>query len=137
VTEGQKKLGYAIDDGTIVVSTIAELSNDRLTRVYDIRDLLPAGKIEREKRAAALAKFLTDTIAPSSWKVNGGEVGAIRELQGNLIVAQTYENQKAIISTLEHLREIFAGVSVSAELPQKDQPRFPVLTTKPSDAGGK
>jgi hypothetical protein len=124
-------------DDAIQVSTVGELANDRFTRVYDVRDLLPADKGEREKRAAALTKLLIDTVNPSSWQVNRGQAGVIRELQGNLIITQTAENQRAIVSMLENLRSVFSHPPGEGAATQEVQQRFPLLTTQPKDADRK
>jgi type II secretory pathway component GspD/PulD (secretin) len=50
-------------------------------------------------------KLVQDTIDPTSWRNNGGTIGAIRELSGNLIVTQTAENHRDIASLLKQLRE--------------------------------
>jgi type II secretory pathway component GspD/PulD (secretin)/tetratricopeptide (TPR) repeat protein len=49
--------------------------------------------------------LITETIATDTWKDNGGTIGSLRELQGQLIVTQTPENQNAIAALLEKLRE--------------------------------
>ncbi|MCS7032547.1 MAG: hypothetical protein NZ561_00975, partial [Phycisphaerae bacterium] len=48
--------------------------------------------------------LIEDTIDTNSWKTNGGS-GSIRELQGQLIVSQTPENQRELVRLLEQLRE--------------------------------
>lgn len=168
VSGGATKLGYTIDDGVITISTADDLANNKLTRVYDIRDLIinipdftnapifdltslsnsssqgGAGGVgggvgggigggggggggssgglfgnsnqnnqqnqqqtgpTRQELVDSIIKLITDTIAPDSWRDAGGSVGAIKELQGQLIVTQTPENQKALVNLLEQLRE--------------------------------
>jgi general secretion pathway protein D len=53
----------------------------------------------------SIIKLIQDTVASDSWKDNGGAIGSIRELQGQLIVTQTPENQRALVGLLEKLRE--------------------------------
>jgi type II secretory pathway component GspD/PulD (secretin) len=52
---------------------------------------------------------ITDTIkavvAPDSWRDNGGTIGSIRELNGQLIVNQTVDNQIEVMNLLQQLRE--------------------------------
>lgn len=169
VSGGATKLGYTIDDGVITISTADDLANNKLTRVYDIRDLIinipdftnapifdltslsnqnsggggygggggvgggggfggggggggssgglfgNSGQNQqqnqqqtgptRQELVDSIIKLITDTIAPDSWRDAGGSVGAIKELQGQLIVTQTPENQKALVNLLEQLRE--------------------------------
>lgn len=52
-----------------------------------------------------IIQLIQDTIASDSWKDNGGAVGSVRELQGQLIVTQTPENQRQLVRLLEQLRE--------------------------------
>ena len=59
----------------------------------------------RQELVDAIVKLVTETVAPDSWRDSGGSVGALRELQGQLIVTQTPENQRALVSLLEQLRE--------------------------------
>jgi type II secretory pathway component GspD/PulD (secretin) len=49
--------------------------------------------------------LLIDTVDRLSWREAGGNVGAIRELSGQLIVTQTPENQRQVARLLEQLRE--------------------------------
>ena len=59
----------------------------------------------RAELVEEITKLITDTVAPDSWRDSGGTVGSIRELQGQLIVTQTPENQKQLVNLLEQLRE--------------------------------
>jgi len=52
-----------------------------------------------------IIRLIQDTVASDSWKDNGGAVGSLRELQGQLIVTQTPENQRQLVRLLEQLRE--------------------------------
>jgi tetratricopeptide (TPR) repeat protein len=69
---------------------------------------------ERDTIVEQITQLITDTIATDTWKVNGGLVGAVQELGGQLIVTQTPENQTAIGSLLEKLRETRA-IQVNVE----------------------
>lgn len=131
---GRRKLGYSIDDGVITISTVDDLAKNVQIRVYDIRDLLsvppdfvpprlgtpqpavapapttgPSGKAAehdlRDHMAKDVVQMIEQTIAADSWKDRGGSVGALRELQGQLIVTQTPENQIAIMHLLQQMRE--------------------------------
>jgi hypothetical protein len=127
------KLGYAIDGNVLNVSTADALAKDTVTRVYDIRDLIieipnfteapnfsigdahyPQSRpskqpVSEDDRRAERIKEITDlvkeTVDADSWRENGGSVGSIRVLQGQLIVTQTQENQNALVTLLEQLRE--------------------------------
>jgi len=49
--------------------------------------------------------LITDSIDTSSWKDNGGNVGSISVLNGQLFITQTAENQAAIGNVLDELRK--------------------------------
>lgn len=59
----------------------------------------------REELVQQIEKLIEDTVATDTWKDNGGSVGALRELQGQLIVTQTPENHRQLVNLLEQLRE--------------------------------
>jgi general secretion pathway protein D len=64
---------------------------------------------------------ITDTIkavvAPDSWRDNGGTIGSIRELNGQLIVNQTVDNQIEVMNLLQQLRETRAiQIAIEARL---------------------
>ncbi|HMB96513.1 MAG TPA: hypothetical protein VKK61_10780, partial [Tepidisphaeraceae bacterium] len=64
-----------------------------------------AGANARADLVASIIKLMEDTVASDSWKDNGGNVGSIRELGGQLIVTQTPENLRSLARLLEQLRE--------------------------------
>jgi general secretion pathway protein D len=68
----------------------------------------------RQERVDAIVKLIQETVDPNSWRDNGGQVGAIKELSGQLIVTQTPDNQRSLINLLEQLRETRA-IQVTVE----------------------
>lgn len=59
----------------------------------------------RQELVDSITKLIEDTVSTDTWKDNGGSVGALRELQGQLIVTQTPENHRQLVNLLEQLRE--------------------------------
>ena len=59
----------------------------------------------RQELVDQIIRLIEDTVSTDSWKDNGGAVGSIRELGGQLIVTQTPENQRSLVRLLEQLRE--------------------------------
>jgi hypothetical protein len=112
----QERLGYQIDDGVLCISTLKDLGKNTLTRVYDVRDLLKDPKTRDADLAAITKRFRG--FDPLSWKDAGGDVGAIRVLQGQLIVTQTPEVHQRIILELEKM------------LPGRTQPKVPMSHTR-------
>lgn len=126
---GHGKLGFTIDEGVITISTVDDLSKNVQARVYDVRDLLvtppsfvwpPMGRERsattqlsgrpdmdgaRDAAVKGIIQLIQDTVAPQTWKDRGGTVAAIREMQGQLIITQTPENQLQIIKLLDQLRD--------------------------------
>jgi hypothetical protein len=128
-------LDFAVDEGLVTVTTKEDLAKNVVTRVYDVRDftdarVLPPGtrrsyspallnSFQAAAAVSALQTQLQTTIDPPSWRNNGGSVGGIRILSGQLIVTQTPENQAEIAYTLERLRyqrQLTAAVTRAAIL---------------------
>src|SRR4051812_7480041 len=55
--------------------------------------------------AGDIIHLITDTIAPDTWKDNGGTIGSMREFSGQLVVSQTAENHKLLADLFQQLRE--------------------------------
>lgn len=107
------RLGWRVDEGVVSVSTAEDLNKNVEIRLYDIRDLIgkSATLDERTRKVNAIVRLLQDRIDPASWRQHGGAVGAMRELQGQLIVTQTPENHRAITDLIESVRRLTtAGV---------------------------
>jgi len=65
-----------------------------------------ANRMTREERINKIRNIITTTIDKRSWEVNGGDVGIIQELNGNLIIVTTPRNHRDISNLLGKLREI-------------------------------
>jgi type II secretory pathway component GspD/PulD (secretin) len=72
------------------------------------------GLKSRDELVEEITKLIQETVDPDSWRDNGGSVGAVRELSGQLIVTQTPENQRQLVNLLEQLRETRA-IQVTVE----------------------
>ena len=131
---GRDKLGMTVDDGVVTVSTVADLSRNTLPRVYDARDLVRGadGRVVHPRRLKALQRLLMNQVEPKSWRDNGGDVGSIRELQGQLIVTQTPENQEAIKKFLADLRDFMNPAEAEGQGARAADPapEFPLLSTR-------
>jgi len=112
-----------VDGGCVVLGGLpGYMPEFTTTRGYDLRDWLdsvmrppptPAPKniAEAAKRAelgvwqtARVISLIVETIDPNSWREQGGTAGAIKELNGRLIVTQTWENQERVAELLAALR---------------------------------
>lgn len=84
-----------------------------ITRVYDVRDFtddpwpmsVPAfDPVPYDFQK--LMDHITQIVAPSTWRDNGGVSGSIRMLSGQMIVTQTPDNHVLIMRELDRLRQI-------------------------------
>jgi type II secretory pathway component GspD/PulD (secretin) len=110
-------------------STTQPASGDIVTRVYDISDLIwhkedyvapsqtdngaeqqgaqqsnPSSNPTNQDLIDSIVKLLVDTVATDTWKDNGGTIGSMRELSGQLVVTQLAENHQKIQDVLDALR---------------------------------
>ena len=61
---------------------------------------------DRGNRIDEIKQYIQQNVDPNSWKDNGGEVGSVSSspLRAILLVTQTPENQRKIVSVLDSLR---------------------------------
>ena len=59
----------------------------------------------REELVDQITSLIRETIGVGTWKEDGGQLGSLRELGGQLIVTQTPEIHRQITSLLQKLRE--------------------------------
>ena len=105
-------LSFQYDQGVIVISTRDDLSPNLIVRVYDVRDLLKNDQMMpflRGSRSAAERwndelTFVQQSVAPGSWRDNGGSVGSIRAISDQFIITQTEQNHREIAYQLERRR---------------------------------
>jgi hypothetical protein len=96
-------LAWHAADGVINISTAEELNKITAIKVYEVRDLLDPTKVD--KKGEILMQMISEAVAPQSWVEAGGSAGTIKFMDGQLIIAQTAENHKAIGGLLAALRE--------------------------------
>lgn len=117
-------IDWGIEGGVVVVT--AGYTVVRPIRVYDVRDVIdgdvaqrvaldgppatvPAenerrAKVAREEFAARLQDLLIASVAPESWREVGGSIGWVQELNGRLIIVQTWQNHQRLETLLDGLR---------------------------------
>lgn len=82
-------------------------------------------------------RLLEETVDPSSWRDNGGKVGSIRELAGQLIIRQTEANQREIAELLTQLRDTGARmVTVRAHWVALDAAQLDTVTKPAAQPNG-
>lgn len=100
------RTGYIVQDGVVLITSLDRANHTAITRTFDVRDLIPApGTTGRADAIDSFTLFVEDTVDPESWKDNGGVVGALHELNGRIIVTQTWRNQEAVAALLDALRK--------------------------------
>lgn len=102
----QARLGANADGGVLTIDVESQLDWATMTRVYDVRDLLPRDVRVAAVNAAAgvLITQIKRDVAPRTWRDDGGKHGAIRHLSGQLIVTQTQASQHDVLQHLDRLR---------------------------------
>ncbi|MGC4030359.1 MAG: hypothetical protein QM754_01240 [Tepidisphaeraceae bacterium] len=111
-------IGFAVEDGVVTVSSTEDLAKNVETRAYDVRAWLPVMSdangnapalgpspitVDPKLRDAAAEKTVRRVmgIQPRTWKANGGSIGSVRELGGQLIVTHTPEVHRLIAADLK------------------------------------
>lgn len=141
ISSGITKIDYVVDDGIITIATRESLPSKLVTHVYDITELIGTAanytselstqedartsqntddtsadelETDRTDNSAALVQMIQDTIAPTTWLLNGGE-GTIISHVTRLVVSQTPQVHEQIQKLLMvDLRESL-GHQVSIE----------------------
>jgi hypothetical protein len=93
-----------LENGAIQVTTTAQrgVKHVVVTRAYDIKALRPRGWSVSDGQAM-IAKLVSDTVAPDSWRDAGGIIGSIAFKGEQMWVIQTPANHEEIESLLEDL----------------------------------
>lgn len=58
-----------------------------------------------DEQAQAIIRIITDHVAADTWKDNGGATGSIHDLNGRLIIQQSWQNHQQVEAILDELRE--------------------------------
>lgn len=99
---------YRIVNGIIVVGPDTDVAPDSMTVVYNVRDLIgfeEANGSTHEEAVDMLAKVITETVIPESWRDAGGNIGSLHELlSGLLVITHTADGHEQILRLLEQLR---------------------------------
>ncbi len=122
VVEGFARAGWPLDftvrDGAIVISSTGKIERHPVTRVYDLRDWPHAGAwaqrpkpadpgaapLSRAEAVEELSRAIMESVAPDSWRDNGGVPGSILFAADRLIVTQTWRNQEKVRRFLDVMR---------------------------------
>ena len=71
-------------------------------------------EVVRRELVDTIIQRLQSTVDGQSWTDNGGGVGSIKEVNGELVITQTAENQRRVKAVLSRLRDAVPTVQVEA-----------------------
>ncbi len=79
----------------------------------------------RKQIVHELIDNIEQIVAPYSWKDQGGAVGTLRELQGNLIISQSHTNLEGVENVLNALHKAHdLMISIESRIVLVDEPTF-------------
>ncbi|HEX5243090.1 MAG TPA: hypothetical protein VFW23_07465 [Tepidisphaeraceae bacterium] len=107
------QIGFTVDnDGVLDVCATRSISDHGVIRFFNVRDIVqgtltvpPPDGPTRQECVDSLIKLITDSVSPDSWRDAGGSIGAIKEINGVLVVTQSVQSQKEIEALLSGLRQ--------------------------------
>ncbi|QOV88869.1 hypothetical protein [Humisphaera borealis] len=128
-----RSMGFLQYGNLVFVNSETDLELRVITRIYDIADLL---RLERLRRDAifpgsdwstgeiveAIIRVMQEFIAPELWRENGGTQGAVRELNGRLIITQTPANHRKIAELLDVLRAATLPIPIAPKTQPSTRP---------------
>jgi hypothetical protein len=97
-------LAYEWIDGLLMISTDEELGVHVQTSVIDLGPLLDGFEPgDRDVIVGDIVALITETISTDAWRVNGGDLCSIDEIDGRLAITATPRMHREIIALLEKL----------------------------------
>jgi hypothetical protein len=107
---GTERLGFAVINQIIVISTYADFEPRPVTMAYNVRDI--AARVVKDGPFPAVDRIVNAVkvfVAPESWRDNGGNIGPnngkIQEFGGMLVITQTAGHQEQVARFLDKLRK--------------------------------
>jgi hypothetical protein len=103
--------GWTINDGVLVVLYPFDgdgVDEVYVTRIYDIRDFLAESRGTRDGISEDLVRLIYDNVVPETWRENGG-MAKLQNLNGFLVISQTYANHYEVRRFLNALRHVGKG----------------------------
>ncbi|HUU22951.1 MAG TPA: hypothetical protein VM389_10495, partial [Phycisphaerae bacterium] len=99
VASPDQPLDYVVDGGVVIISRRADLDTQFVTRVYNIRRMLPTDA-RRAKAIDKIATTITGTIAPETWKI-----AFMSEINGLLLVTNCPRAHAGIAELLKQMSQ--------------------------------
>jgi beta-lactamase regulating signal transducer with metallopeptidase domain len=91
--QGEKPIGYAMDDGVVLIATTDWLSLCQKVEVWNVRPIVDDPS--QGTPSGALVKAITGHVAPDSWTGRGG-YGFAGEVLGQLVVRHTPDRLREV-----------------------------------------
>jgi len=108
---GGPPTNYIVEGGAMWIAPEAKLRRLSVIRIYDARIIIArkmksgnAGGKRRDKAIEGITALIRKTIDPDTWLDEGGELGAIYEIGGLLVVVQTRDNHESLAELISKLR---------------------------------
>jgi beta-lactamase regulating signal transducer with metallopeptidase domain len=109
---GNVRLGYTVEDGVVIISTMDDLRNAPhiVNRVYNIRDFIAsAGDVGAQTQA--LVDLIKANVEPDTWRDVNGNIGSIRDFNGLLSITTSSDIQYQVAQLLRTMSLENAGAS--------------------------
>ena len=100
----KSKLDFDLDEGVVQIATEDQVNSRTFMRIYDVVDLFPAQPTDAD--LTSLADSLRKSVAPQTWRENGGAGGTIMSFGSKLIVTASAKTHRQIATALEARREL-------------------------------
>lgn len=101
-------LAYEADENILMIAPREAFQRALKVRFYDVRDLLELDGSLPAEASNRLTRFVTQTVEPESWNVNGG-IGSIEIFAGVAGVRQSDDVHDELQRMLEVVRKYHAG----------------------------
>lgn len=101
-------IGFEVDENILMIAPREAFQRALKVRFYDVRDLLVLDGGEQSDASNRLTQFVTQTVEPDSWTVNGG-IGSIEIFAGVAGVRQSDAVHEELQRMLDVIRRYHAA----------------------------
>jgi len=102
------EIAYEVDENILTIAPREAFQRALKVRFYDVRDLLALDDAPPSEASDRLTRFVTQTVEPDSWCVNGG-IGSIEIFAGVAGVRQSDAVHEELQRMLEVVRKYHAA----------------------------
>lgn len=129
-------LTYVVHDESLIITTKTAAETHLPMRLYQVHDLtLLPNDPSMQPRFDVLKGLIQGTVAPDSWRDNGGTQGEIQGYEGPglavLVITQTEKVHELIERVLAELRAAKLSTLFEMQKKRPPPPPLPVATPRP------